>query len=176
MRVFRASIALGWLLAVLVTGTGYGHGDQEPWLDAAVTSVHPGEQFTLVGGELGSGATVRLGVLVGDRSRSLGTVVADKDGHFVTEVTAPADVEQLYVEVRAHSEAGADASLWLLVGDPSLLVPTPAPIEGPSGLADPSVIVLVIVGGGTLMAVAWLILRATKPGRVSHQRRPPARD
>lgn len=169
-----------------MASTGYGHGDQEPWLDTSVTSAQPGERFTLIGGELGSGATVRLGVLVNDQSRSLGIVSADEDGHFVSEVTAPADVEQLYVQLRAHSDAGVEASMWFLVGDPNLLVPSPAAAEEPSALSDPSVILLGLMVTGALVIVAWLFLkrgratmaseRASKPRRVSDKRRPPTRD
>jgi hypothetical protein len=112
-------------------------------------------------------------------------VSADEDGHFVSEVTAPADVEQLYVQLRAQSDAGVEASMWFLVGDPNLLVPSPA-AEEPSALGDPSVILLGLMVTGALVIVAWLFLkrgraavaseRVSKPWRVSRKRRPPTRD
>lgn len=136
------------------------HSGGTPTLIVPVDHVNPGEQFPVIGADLGSDAEITLRLVQGDRSVELGTVVAGPDGHFETQLRLPADFPPGYAELVASGDDGSRTSTYLLSGPRT--DSTPAPPNQPQWWQDPAVILLAGGLGGGAALLAWMMLRSAR--------------
>jgi hypothetical protein len=154
------------LLCVVMPGAAMAHGGGEPWIHVPTQSIEPGQPFELWGSDLGPGASVSIAVTADDRSIAVGTVTADAEGHFTQTLTLPAGVPEGYRQLRADSDAGVDAFMWVLVGQDTTGAVNPAAAGGSEWWSDPSVLVLGAMLAAAMVAVIVLALRSRRPAAV----------
>jgi hypothetical protein len=124
--------------------------------------VRQAEPFPVFAVDLQPAMPARLSLARDEEIIELGTAQADGFGHFETQLTVPAGYPDGYSALIAVSPDGTQASTWILIGEADGSPPPPPPgAAAPAWWLNPSVLVLAVLLGGSLLLLGWRLL--TRP-------------
>lgn len=142
-------------LSALAVQPTFGHGVARAWLQVPGARAEAGQPFELWGADFTFSSPIDVVIVSGERTYPVGQVLAGDDGHFTTNLHMPAEVPDGYGELVATDASGAQASVWVAVGN---VARAPGP-PTPSPLTDPSALTLGVLLAGGLVALGYLGLR-----------------
>ncbi len=153
-----AVASLGVML-LIAPGPALAHFGSEAFILVPGEQVSPGEPFEVVVADLSPGAAVTLVAVRNGQTVEVGRTVSDREGHFTTSATLPADYPHGYAELVATAQDGTQVATWVHVGPRT--GGTGAPPSSPSGGGgiDPSLVVLGLMVAGAIAAAGYLVLR-----------------
>ncbi len=154
--LFALGLVIATVPAVALAHDGPGTGAS---LLVPADHVDPGKPFLLIASDFGSLSPVAFRISAPDKSVDLGRLVAGSDGSFQTNLNLPADFPLGWAEIVATADAGASATVTVLVGPRTAATPPP-PVSGRiSWWQDPSVLLL---GLGLAVGAAAIGLMARR--------------
>jgi hypothetical protein len=162
MKIALRSLALASLVLHLLGGTSSAHFGGEAFILVPLDHVLPGQTFEIIVADLTPGSTIQLTAVQNGVSVPVGTAQSDAEGHFTTSATLPADYPHGYFELVATAGDGTQASTWVLAGPrTSETGNAPAPTTS-GGTIDPSLVVLLVLVGGSVAAAGYVALRRAR--------------
>jgi hypothetical protein len=151
------------LFALALAPATLGHFGAEAFIHVPRDHVNPGEEFPVIAADLDPDAQIPLSLIAGTAVVELGSVPTDADGHFETTLVMPSSVPHGYAQIVATSPDMGEVSTWVLIGPREGVGEPPGSPGGAGGssspLSDPSVIVLIALVVGALLAVGWVATR-----------------
>jgi hypothetical protein len=159
MRAVSRSLALATFALHLLAVTSSAHFGGEAFILVTGDHVDPGLPFEVIVADLAPGSTVELSAVRNGLPVSVGSAQSDTEGHFTTSGTLPADFPHGYFELVATAGDGTRVSTWVLAGPRTSDTATAPVPPAAGGELDPSLVVLILLLGGSIGAAGYLMLR-----------------